>query len=113
MHYDFQGLYNRGRHNKVADRLSSQRGEELAALALISFPSPYWIFEFKQSYQLSPKLIDVINMLQQGNQAPKRYALNQGILLRKGRLVIVPSSPFQNKILQYIHISPEARFLLA
>lgn len=51
--------------------------------------------------------IKIISRLQQGQKGPKHYSLYQGLLLRKGRLVVIPSSSFQAKILQFIHHNPQ------
>ncbi|XP_035546571.1 uncharacterized protein LOC118348625 [Juglans regia] len=47
----------------------------------------------------------------QGQQVSKEFSLQQGLLFRKGKLVIVPSSPFHAKVLQHIDHNPEAGLL--
>lgn len=77
--------------------------EEIVTLALISFLTVDYIDELKQSYILSPNIKQIFDLLFQGVEGPKGYGLYRGLLL-KGKLVIVPASPFQGKILQYMFI---------
>ncbi|XP_040988915.1 uncharacterized protein LOC121236530 [Juglans microcarpa x Juglans regia] len=95
MGYDFRVEYKRGRDNKVADALFIKSEEDSATLALISFPTPLGLEDLKQSYAFSSDITNLVVALQQG----------------KGKLVIVPSSPFHAKVLQHIHHSPEAGLL--
>lgn len=73
MGYDFRIVYKRGRDNKVANALSRKMDDAFATLAFISFPTPVWIEEFKQIYALSPKIHEVVSLLQEGKQAPKGF----------------------------------------
>lgn len=52
-------------------------------LALITFPTPIWIEELKQSYQLRPTISAIYEKLQQGLEGPKHFTLQHGLLLRK------------------------------
>lgn len=107
MGFNFQIEYNKGKDNKVLDGLSRQMEEEGATLALIKFPTIDCITKLKQSYELSTKLKNIMELLSHGAQGPKGYSLHQGLMLRKGKLVVIPSSHFQIKILH--HISLEFR----
>ncbi|XP_040988925.1 uncharacterized protein LOC121236540 [Juglans microcarpa x Juglans regia] len=106
--YDFSVNYKKGKENLVADALSRRNEEEQAALAMISFPTPLWIEELKESYSLCSKFSKIVTKLQQGEEAPKHFSIQQGLLLRKGKLVVIPSSSFHSKILQFIHNNPQA-----
>ncbi|KAF5468849.1 hypothetical protein F2P56_012962 [Juglans regia] len=111
MDYDFRVEYKRGRDNKIADALSRKAEEDSATLALISFPTPLWLEDLKQSYAFSSDITNLVVALQKGQQVSKEFSLQQGLLFRKGKLVIVPSLPFHAKILHHIHHSPEAGLL--
>ncbi|KAF5459666.1 hypothetical protein F2P56_019593 [Juglans regia] len=39
---------------------------------------------------------------------PQGYTVQQGIILKKGRIVLVPDSNFKNKVLDYLHVDPQA-----
>jgi hypothetical protein len=108
--YDFVIEYKRGKENKVADALSRKfedplNAEELS-LSLISFPTPSWTTELQASYLQDAETSSILAALQQGRAAPPGYSLQQGLLLRKGRLWIVKGSPFQFQLLEYIHSNP-------
>jgi len=105
--YDFQIEYKKGRDNVVADALS-RLPESNPSISLISFPTPTWISDLKDSYLLDPYTAALLLTLQQGKPAPKGYSLQQGLILRKGRLWIVKGSPFQQLLLDFIHANPAA-----
>lgn len=77
-------------------------------LAFIYFSSADLIDELKSSYGSSQEIQEIINKLLQRSEDPKGYSLLQGLLLRKGKMVIVPTIGIHDKILHYIHTSPEA-----
>lgn len=66
MGFNFQIEYNKGKDNKVVDGLSRHMEEEGATLALIKFPTIDWITKLKQSYELSAKLKNIMELLSQG-----------------------------------------------
>jgi hypothetical protein len=45
--------------------------------------------------------------LKEGSNAPKGFTLRQELILRKGRIYIVKSSPFKEKNQHYIHSNPQ------
>ncbi|XP_042958052.1 uncharacterized protein LOC122293563 [Carya illinoinensis] len=106
--YDFTIDYKRGKENQVADALSRKSEEQTATLALITFPTSLWIEELKQSYQLCSPIREIYEKLQHGSEGPKHFTLQQGLLLRKGKIVVVSDSAFKTKVLYYIHNSPQA-----
>lgn len=77
--------------------------DQVATLALISFHSPLWIEELKSTYSLSQPVMEIYSKLQNGETSDKHYTLQQGLLLRKGKIVIVPSCPFKENFLHFIH----------
>jgi hypothetical protein len=132
--YDFVIEYKQGKENKVADALSRKFEEPLVAkelsLSLISFPTPSWTTELQASFFLISKRYNygliiklqasylqdaetssILAALQQGRAAPPGYSLQQGLLLRKGRLWIVKGSPFQFQLLEFIHSNPTSGHL--
>jgi hypothetical protein len=50
----------------------------------------------------------LLQQLKEGSHAPKGFTLQQELILKKGRIYIVKTSPFKEKILHYIHSNPQA-----
>lgn len=86
---------------------NEERGEGF--LATITFPTPSWVDELKQSYSLSDEVLQLLNKLENNQGVPKGYSLHQCLILKKVRLVVVAESPFKTKVLQYIHVNPTIR----
>lgn len=107
MGYDFSIEYKKGKENKVAAALSRKLEEEVGILAVISIPTPLWIDELKHSYSLSQKIHAIYLRLQNGEEGNKNYSLQQGLLLRKDKRVVVLGSTFKDKILQHNHHNPQ------
>lgn len=109
MCYDFVIAYKLGRENKAANTLSKtlDEAESLGELAaMVTFPHPYWVDELKLSYKESEDIQQIMQKLSSNVEVPRCYSLQQGILLKKGRIVIVPHSNIMGKVLQYIHVNP-------
>jgi predicted ester cyclase len=112
--YDFTIEYKKGKENKVSDALSKvfeDPGLPGPTCSLISFPTPTWLQELKLSYDSDPKTLLLLQKLKDGFDIPKGYTLQQGLILRKGRIYIVQSSSFKEKILHYVHSNPQAGHL--
>jgi hypothetical protein len=109
--YDFTIEYKKGKENKVADALSrvfEDPGLPGLTCSLISFPNPDWLQELKLSYTTDPDTMILLQKLKDGSDIPKGYTMQQDLILKKGRLYIVKSSPFKRRILHYIHSNPQA-----
>lgn len=98
MGYNFRIKYKQGKANKVTGALSRKIDEEIPTLAIISFPIVDWIQELKLSHNAPPEIQQMMKLLSHGANDPKGYSLKQGLLLRKGKLVVVPATPFHEKI---------------
>jgi hypothetical protein len=110
--YDFIIEYKQGRENRVADALS-RKFETLSdpdeiSVSLISFPTPNWVSDLKASYASDPVTQKLILALQQNLPVPKDFSLQQGLLLKKGRIWVVKNSPFQLQLLEFLHSNPTA-----
>ncbi|KAF5471875.1 hypothetical protein F2P56_008639 [Juglans regia] len=52
--------------------------------------------------------MDLITRLSSNSNLPKGFHLQQGLIIKNGRIVIVPDSPFKAKVLHFIHDDPLA-----
>jgi hypothetical protein len=108
--YDFVIEYKKGKENKVADALSRKFEDfpesDTLSISLISFPTPDWIEDLKALYSHNPDSKDLLLKLQQGLNTPKGFVLQQGLILKKGRIWVVQNSTFQKQLLEYIHSNP-------
>jgi hypothetical protein len=108
--YDFVIEYKSGSTNYVADalsRLPDHTGHpEEVSLSFISFPTPGWISDLKSSYSTDSETASILHSLQQGDPCHRSFSLQQGLILRKGRLWLVKGSPFQHQVLEFIHSNP-------
>uniref|UniRef100_A0A2N9FC87 RNA-directed DNA polymerase n=1 Tax=Fagus sylvatica TaxID=28930 RepID=A0A2N9FC87_FAGSY len=117
--YPFVVEYKKGKENLVADALSRQADSELsleidkaarmennggAKLWAISFPSPTWLSELKQSYADDPATKQLLGTLVQGQV--KHYSLQNGLILFKNRIYLGPQCNLRQKVLSLIHDSP-------
>lgn len=83
----------------MADALSRREGESQEAIcsAMISFPTPLWIEELKNSYQESTELVELHKNLLSNQDIPKGFFLQQCLIMNKGRLVLAPDLDFKKK----------------
>ena len=86
--------YRKGSDNTVADTLSRVHGTELLALIVSSITSNV-LDHIKVSYQLDSNLQQVISQLEQGHKV-SHYSLHEGLLRKKGRLVVGPDLTLRN-----------------
>ncbi|PWA55521.1 hypothetical protein CTI12_AA426720 [Artemisia annua] len=89
--FDYEILYKNGSENKAADALSRiPTSAQLLHLALSTITSDY-------------KLVED---LEKNPQSHKHYALLQGQLRRKGKLVVGNNEPLRLALLNYFHSDP-------
>jgi hypothetical protein len=55
-------------------------------ISIISFLAPTWVDNLKSSYLKDVSTKDLYSKLKQGLDTPKGYTLQQGLILRKGRI---------------------------
>lgn len=112
MGFGFLIEYKRGRENKAIDELSrrDEIGEEFACMAVISFLTSSWLVELKQSYEGSVELFDLLKRLEANQEVPKGFSLQQGLILKKGRIVLNSNYVFKGKALRYVHENPQVGY---
>jgi len=91
MGYDYEIQYRQGKENLVADGLSRLYGMQLLPLTLSSISSDL-MASIKASWTQDPFLQQLIHTLEEGQQHPK-YVWQQGILYRKGKVVVGAVAP--------------------
>jgi len=103
MGYDYEIRYRQGQANLVADGLSRLYIMQLLALTLSSISSDLMI-AIKASWEQDPFLQPLIQSLERGEQHSK-YLWQQGILYRKGKIVVGAEPSVKQHILQLFHDS--------
>lgn len=104
MGFQYDILYRSGKKNLAADALSRLPGAQLMALALSAVQSDI-LEKIQASYVLDNNLQQTISQIQQGQSVPK-YSYLDGLLRKKGKLVIGPDEQLRQKILKWVHDSP-------
>lgn len=80
----------------MVDALSKYEVEyELAAIAIISFPTPVLLQGLKQPYSKDLLVQDLITKLQQNSSSLPLFSLKHGVLFLKGRIYIPKSQQFK------------------
>lgn len=92
MGYDFNISYKKGKKNKVMDALSI-RGEaveeEEELMTMLSFSSLDWVDELLASYKDSMEIQELLKKEKDNSTLPKGYKRQNGLLLKKGRMVVL------------------------
>jgi len=104
MGYDYEVQYKQGRDNLVADGLSRVFSLQLLTLTLSSISSDL-MEAIKTTWTQDPFLQQVIQALEAGQQQ-SHYLWQQGILYRKGKIVVGAVPTVRKQLLQLFHDSP-------
>lgn len=94
--YDFVIQYKIGKEDRVRDALSQKFEDTLderdLSISLLSFYTPSQVTKLMDYYLQDSNTNVLLLALQQGQLAPKGFSLQQGLILKKGRLWIVKGS---------------------
>lgn len=87
--------------------LLPRKGEEndpnKGSLPMIYFSTPDWVEELYAICEGSNEIKDILKELRDGAAPPMGYHLQQGIILKKGRIVNPINATIMGKIMHYIH----------
>ena len=103
MGYDHEIHYRQGKENLVADGLSRLYGMQLLTFTLNSISSEL-LAAIKATWLQDPSIQQLIQTLESGQQHPK-YVWQQGMLYRKGKLVVGADPSVRQQLLQLFHDS--------
>lgn len=101
MHYDFEIQYKKGVDNVAADALSRLQSSSLYALAVSTF-EPLLLEKVKNSWVHDKDLQGVLTKLQAAELCD-HFTWENGLLLRKGKLVVGQVMPLRLEIVAYCH----------
>ncbi|KZV21694.1 hypothetical protein F511_02852 [Dorcoceras hygrometricum] len=104
MGYEFEVKYKSGIQNGAADALSRQEGE--LELNGVSIPEWLEIANLKQAVSQDPHLGGIIQKLSHGEQKQGLYTLVNGVLLRKGKIVVPKHSEWPDRFIREAHLTP-------
>ena len=101
--YDYEISYKSGSENVVADALSRvSSGAELNAITLTSIASDL-LQQVKASYVQDAVLSKVIEQIHSHSYKEDKYTLVDGMIRRKGKLVVGNDSKLRNTIIHHYH----------
>ena len=104
MGFDYEISYKQGRDNQAADGLSRISGAQLLSMTISNLQTDL-LDQIKASWSQDSKLQQLIQKLSTGQSHPK-YQWSQGLLFRKGKLVVGNHFPSQQQIIQLFHDTP-------
>lgn len=101
--YDYKIIYKKGVENVAADALSRIPGTDLLTMTLSSILSEL-LEKIKNNWQTDPTCVQLIQHLDQGKEL-LRFTWKEGLLRRKGRMVVGADEGLRNEILVLFHAS--------
>ena len=103
MGFDYEICYRGGKENVAADGLSRITAAQLSTLTVSEINSSL-MEQVKQSWAQDPLIQQILDKIQQGEHPP-HYSYSQGLLYRKGRLVVGNQEGLHSTIIQLFHDS--------
>jgi hypothetical protein len=103
-HYDIE--YKSGKTNIVADALSRSFEVPVASLHVLSTPQFLFVDELKSEQLTDPAYLELKGKIEDSPASYPDFSLNDGLLLRCGKIWVSPTSRFKLLLLQEYHESP-------
>lgn len=103
MEYEIQ--YKKGKDNSVANAFSRASHGELLQLSVSTISSDLWSL-IKQEYVEDPKMVELVQLVQQHPREYPKYNWTEGVLRRKGKIVVGSALQTKQIILDWLHASP-------
>lgn len=103
MGYDYRLTYREGSNNVVADALSRNPAPTYMALSTIS---TCLLDRIKESWLKDPAYIQYLQKAKKDGSTSGKYIWQNGLLKRKGKLVVGKDVQLQRELLTYFHSSP-------
>ena len=104
MGFDFEIVYRKGKENITADSLSRIPNAQLLTLSLSTLDTDL-INKIKLTWQQDPSLQSLLQSLM-GGQTHSKFTWQQGLLKRKGKLVVGLDATLQQHIIHLFHDTP-------
>lgn len=106
MGFDYEIVYRSGRENTTTDALSRVSGAELLSMSL-SVVNTDLSDRIKASYEADPVLKIILEQLSSQQQVPQ-FALQDGLLRKKGRILVGNDINLRAQLIQWHHCAPES-----
>jgi len=104
MGFDFEIVYRKGKENMAADSLSRIPNAQLLTMSLSTLDTDL-INKIKLTWQQDPSLQSLVQSLMAG-QTHSKFTWQQGLLKRKGKLVVGSDATLQQHIIHLFHDTP-------
>lgn len=106
MGFSYEIQYKSGKENIAADALSRVQGSEILYSAISVVASDLETL-IKASYMLDNTLLPFLQSAQQ-TSVNTDYSVVDGVIRRKGKIVVGPDSNLRSKIIGWLHSAPES-----
>jgi hypothetical protein len=103
--YDYEIIYKKGKDNVVADALS-RKYEDEGSLFSLSFIVPDWLQVVHQEWLQDPKLLRLIQQLQDNSPVSPEYSWHNEELRYKGHMYLRKQSQLKSMVLSELHATP-------
>ena len=102
MGFDYEVQYKKGRDNVVADALS-RRPQEGSVVATMVTITTSLIRDIQQGWQQDAHVQELIQKISTNDQQYTNYSWQQGMLRRKGKLVVADDAALKDKLIALWH----------
>ena len=106
MGYDYEIQYKKGSDNVVADALSRQPQEGSSLCTMVTITTSL-IRDIQQSWQQDAVVQDLIQRLANNGPCSSNYSWHQGVLKRKGKLVVGNDPSLRGRLITLWHSSSQ------